>query len=154
MPYTAEDPYLYAQAGQVTAAQVQVQAQAQAQAQAHAQVQQAPPAMTGHNPLSTFAAQATSMQQPPNDIMWRQGTPGAGSTWQEWTAAVVDNQDRYSANALMALGASARPSSVNDGPPQPPEMGMGGLDGANVPPAGNSQWPLLLFHDGTGMGGT
>jgi hypothetical protein len=151
LSYATEDPYIYSQA-----AQVQVPAH-QAQAQAQAQVQQSTQTPIGdHNPLSTFAAQATALQQPSPDMMWRQGTPG-GNTWQDWTAAVVDNQDRYSANALMSLGAGARPSSgVNDGTPNTPGMGMGvgNMAGANVPTsANNSQWPLLLFHEGTGMGG-
>ncbi|KAH8203568.1 hypothetical protein TruAng_002316 [Truncatella angustata] len=156
LPYTTEDPYLYAQPGQVTAAHVQTQGQGQAQAQAQTQIQQSQTPIGDHNPLSAFAAQATSLQQPSSDMMWRQTTPG-GNTWQEWTAAVVDNQDRYSANALMSLGASTRPSSVvNDGASQPQGMGMGGggINSANIPTTGNTQWPLLLFHDGTGMGGT
>lgn len=156
--YTGQDPYMYAQAGQVTAAHVQAQAQAhvQAQVQTHPQQTQAP--IGDPNPLSTFAAQATSMQPPSADMMWRQGTPAAaGNAWQDWTAAVVDNQDRYSANALMSLGAGARPSSaVNDDTSNTPgmSMGVGGMNGANVPATPNTQWPLLLFHEGPGgMGG-
>ncbi|KAI1843573.1 hypothetical protein JX265_007357 [Neoarthrinium moseri] len=149
MPYEANNPYLYAQAGQVTAAHVQAQAHAQAQ------VQQSQAPVADHNPLSAFAAQATQMAQPPPEMMWRQETPG-GNTWHDWTAAVVDNQDRYSANALMSLGAGARPGSVvNEGGSNAPEMGMGvgAMNAGNVPTTANMQWPLLLFHDGTGVGG-
>lgn len=152
MPYTAENPYMYAQAGQVPAAQ----AQAQAHAHAQAQVQQPPTPVTDHNPLSSFAAQATQMSQPSSDIMWRQET-SVGNTWHDWTAAVVDNQDRYNANALMSLGTAARSSSVvNDHNSSATDMGMAtqGMNGGNVPTTANMQWPLLLFHDGTGVGGS
>lgn len=158
--YTAQDPYMFAQSGQVTASHVhshQAHAHAQAQAQSHSQQPQGP--IGDHNPLSTFAAQATSMQQPSPDMMWRQGTPAAaGNTWQDWTAAVVDNQDRYSANALMSLGAGARPSSVaNDGvssAPGMPGMTVGAMSGSHIPVTSNTQWPLLLFHEGPGLGGS
>ncbi|KAI0127113.1 hypothetical protein BJ170DRAFT_596672 [Xylariales sp. AK1849] len=142
MSYDAENPYLYAQTGQVTVAHVQAQVQTQTQ-------------VASHNPLSNFAAQATQMAQP-DAMMWRGQEASGGNTWHDWTAAVVDSQDRYSANALMSLGAGTRTGSdVNDGPANTAEMGMGvGMNGTGVPTAGNMQWPLLLFHDGTGVGGT
>jgi hypothetical protein len=156
MAYNAENPYMYAQANQVPAAQVQAQAQAQVHAHAQAQVQQTQASVADHNPLSSFATQATQISQPSADIMWRQETTG-GNTWHDWTAAVVDNQDRYNANALISLGAGARPNSVvNDHGSNAADLGMGaqGMNGANVPTTANMQWPLLLFHDGPGVGGS
>ncbi|KAI1768143.1 fungal-specific transcription factor domain-containing protein [Hypoxylon sp. FL1150] len=146
--YDPDNAFLYAQAqGPVTVAQVQVQAhaQAQAQAQAHAQAQQVQAA--DHNPLTTFATQATQMTQP--DLMWRQQTSG-GNTWQDWTAAIVDNQDRYSASALMSLGGSGpRPGgTVDSGAADGMGMGVGMPNSAAT--TATMQWPLLLFSDGVG----
>jgi hypothetical protein len=123
------------------------------------------------NPLIAFASQATaqvSAAQPGEDAdEWRQpqaslaaaaaaaqaqvqahGTNG----WHDWTAAIADSQtDRYSANALLTLGAG-RPSDGN------PAAGLGGgvsvsADMGMVGPSGSAthpgQWPLLLF-DGNG----
>ncbi|KAK8058018.1 hypothetical protein PG994_008466 [Apiospora phragmitis] len=163
MQYDGNHQFMYAQApDQVTAAHVQAQNQAQVQGQAQQNAQapsqaQTPVADHGHNPLTAFAAQAT---QP--DMLWRQqaqaqaAVTGGSNTWQDWTAAIVDNQDRYSANALMSLGHGARSGSmnVNDGSSQP-DLGIGvGMNGApGVPATATMQWPLLLFHDGTNVGG-
>ncbi|OTB19356.1 hypothetical protein K445DRAFT_53319 [Daldinia sp. EC12] len=130
--YDPNNPFLYAQ----TAGQVAAQVQAQVQVQA-----------TDHNPLTTFAAQTTQMTQPAH-MMWREQASG-GNTWQDWTAAIVDNQERYSATALMSLGNSdPRPGTHVDG------TGTNGL-GMAVPMNGTPttttatmQWPLLLFSDG------
>ncbi|KAI1334593.1 hypothetical protein F5Y15DRAFT_285477 [Xylariaceae sp. FL0016] len=168
IPYTADTSYLYGQtAGQVAAVQVsahahaeaqaQAQVQAQAQAQAQAQVQahahaqaQAQAQIQGadHNPLVTFAAQATSMAQP--DLLWRQQSTG-GNTWQDWTAAIVDNHDRYSANALMSLGnAAGHRSSVHEADGTN-GLGLGvALNNPAVASTTQMQWPLLLFQDGVG----
>ncbi|KAI1484343.1 hypothetical protein F5X96DRAFT_475893 [Biscogniauxia mediterranea] len=146
--YDADNSFLYTQAaGQVAA--VQAQAQAHAQAHAHAQVPAA-----DHNALSTFAAQATQITQP--EMMWRQQT-SAGNTWQDWTAAIADSQDRYSANALMSLGGSTAAAAaggprsaghVNDGTQATGDMGMGvGMNNAAVTTTAQMQWPLLLFSD-------
>ncbi|KAK8857317.1 transcription factor [Apiospora arundinis] len=159
--------FMYAQGpDQVTAAHhVQAQNQAQqVQSQQQAQQQNAQPPnsqaqtpVTDHNPLTAFAAQATQIAQP--DMLWRQQAAAAtgGNTWQDWTAAIVDNQDRYSANALMSLGHGARSGNiVNDGSNGgQPDLGMGvGMNGApGVPVTATMQWPLLLFHDGTNVGG-
>ncbi|KAI1415034.1 fungal-specific transcription factor domain-containing protein [Hypoxylon sp. FL1857] len=142
--YDPNNSYLYAQAGQVAVAQAQAHAHAQAQAQAQAQVQVQ---TADHNPLTTFATQATQMTQPTH-IMWRQ-QPSGGNTWQDWTAAIVDNQDRYSANALMSLGSSdPRPGANVDGTGA---NGMGlsvGMNGTPPTTTATMQWPLLLFSDG------
>jgi hypothetical protein len=136
IPYDSDKQYLYAQAaGQVAAAHAQAQTQGQ---------------VVSHNPLSNFAAQATQMTQP--EMMWRQEASG----WHDWTAAVVDNQDRYSANALMSLGAGNRSVGVvNDGNTGGSDMSIGvGMNGATVPTTANMQWPLLLFHDVNSANGT
>ncbi|KAK8034050.1 hypothetical protein PG993_009045 [Apiospora rasikravindrae] len=162
MQYDGNHQFMYAQApDQVTAAHVQAQNQAQVQGQAQQNTQppsQAQTPVTDHNPLTAFAAQATQIAQP--DMLWRQQAAAAsgGNTWQDWTAAIVDNQDRYSANALMSLGHGARSGSmnVNDGSNGgQPDLGMGvGMNGApGVPATATMQWPLLLFHDGTNVGG-
>ncbi|EMR68157.1 putative transcription factor protein [Eutypa lata UCREL1] len=89
------------------------------------------------------------------------------TTWQDWTAAVVDNQDRYSANALMSLGGAGsggtrtthggglNDSIVSSDLGIPVSVGLNGVNGANTVATTTSgmQWPLLLFSDGTGVGG-
>ncbi|ORY55922.1 fungal-specific transcription factor domain-containing protein [Pseudomassariella vexata] len=163
-PNTENQYNLYAQAAsQVPTAHMQAAPEPQAPAQTQAQPQTQVP--DHNNPLSTFAAQATQMAQPDMTSLWRQPAPGTtsssgGNTWQDWTAAVVDNQDRYSANALMSLGGSNRPAvNVTEGAEG---MGMGvnggsmnvnGVNGAPVTTSSaNMQWPLLIFHDETDVG--
>ncbi|KAJ4286626.1 hypothetical protein N0V88_007915 [Collariella sp. IMI 366227] len=105
------------------------------------------------NPLIAFASQATQHvagqaaadNWPAQPQLMAHNPASAANTWQDWTAAIVDNQDRYSANALLTLG-SGRPGEV---------VGAGGVvdhinqeDGTGTTHAG--QWPLLLFHDGPG----
>lgn len=161
---TDHHQFLYAQAAAgVNAHHVPSQAQGQGQpptqASSHGgQTSHAQTPVGEHsNPLSSFGAQAPPpMAQPASDMMWRQ-TPGStgGNTWQDWTAAVVDNQDRYSANALMSLGHTVPRSGssiVNDGSGAAHDLV--GMNGPGVPAsAGPLQWPLLLFHDGTNVGG-
>lgn len=162
MQYDGNHQFMYAQGpDQVTAAHVQAQSQAQVQGQAQQNTQppsQAQTPVTDHNPLTAFATQATQIAQP--DMLWRQQAAAAtgGNTWQDWTAAIVDNQDRYSANALMSLGHGARSGNlnVNDGSSGgQPDLGMSvGMNGGpGVPATAAMQWPLLLFHDGTNVGG-
>ncbi|KMQ81394.1 hypothetical protein RF55_26467 [Lasius niger] len=75
--------------------------------------------------------------------MWQQA--GSGNTWHDWTAAIADCQERYSANALLALGNTGRGSMTSsvlaDGAVAQTagEMGM-------VPPG--NQWPLIMFDQG------
>lgn len=166
--------------------------QAQAHVHSHAHTQgriQGHPAhhaRTDHHnhPLNTFSTptsqMAESSQPPPSpaDMLWRlqttpHGNPGANgahTTWQDWTAAVVDNQDRYSANALMSLGSSGAngPRTTHSGGGGglndtivsndlgiPVSVGLNGVNGANTvaTTTSNMQWPLLLFSDGAGVGG-
>ncbi|OTB01323.1 hypothetical protein M426DRAFT_323591 [Hypoxylon sp. CI-4A] len=140
LSYDPNNSFLYAQAaGQV--AVVQAHAQVQAQAQAQAQVQ-----ATDHNPITTFATQTTQMTQPAQ-MMWRQ--PSGGNTWQDWTAAVVDNQDRYSANTLMSLGGSDLRAGTSVDGTSANGLGLGvSMNGTPAATTATMQWPLLLFSDG------
>ena len=114
-------------------------------------------------------------------MMWRFQVSQAGgsvpshTTWQDWTAAVVDSQARYSANALMSVGGSgsqraAHSESMGESMPAgdlgiPVNVGVNGVSsvnnvngvngaaGSSVPTtSANMQWPLLLFSDPTGAG--
>ncbi|KAH8681821.1 fungal-specific transcription factor domain-containing protein [Xylariales sp. PMI_506] len=136
LDYHTENHYMYGQAA------------AQAQVPPHTPI-------SGHNPMSSYATQGHGAAP---EMSWRHEPTPVGNTWQDWTAAV--DQDRYSANALMALGAAPRPTNtMNDGGaaggPGDPSMGMAvGMNGATVPTTAAMQWPLLLFHDGSaGVGG-
>jgi len=60
------------------------------------------------------------------------GFVAPGNPWHDWTAAMADSQDRYSANALLNLHAAPLRGSV-EAPP-------GGDASAQM------QWPLLIFH--------
>ncbi|RYP77196.1 hypothetical protein DL771_001245 [Monosporascus sp. 5C6A] len=189
--YDHNGQYLYAQtAGHVAAAQAQAQAHAHAQAQAHAHRQaraqaqtaqahiHAPAQPTDHHSLTTFAAQATQMTEPsqpqsPADMMWRLQPSHAGANtvgltaWQDWTAAIVDSQDRFSASALMSLGGagSGGPRTTHAGNMSddtiaasslgiPVSVGLSGVNGGNTATTSAAmQWPLLLFSDGPGVGG-
>ncbi|KAK3693289.1 hypothetical protein B0T22DRAFT_449522 [Podospora appendiculata] len=76
----------------------------------------------------------------------------AGNTWHDWTAAMADSQDRYSASALLTLGSS-RPGGGGGGG-LVDHVGPADVLGiAGVASSHTGQWPLLLFHDGTGAGG-
>ncbi len=90
------------------------------------------------NPLVAFATQATQHISSQTGG----GYIAGGNPWQDWTAAVSENQDRYSANALLDLGA-AHPRDVVLG--QAPRV----EDAVKVDPQ-TAQWPLLLFHGATG----
>ncbi|OAA50161.1 C6 transcription factor FacB [Beauveria brongniartii RCEF 3172] len=101
------------------------------------------------NPLIAFASQATQ-HMPPSaeaDYMWT----GRGSSWQDWTAAIADRNDRYSATALLTLGGGAMQPQSN----QP-------MDSAFIMSHGNSleqqaggiqaaqpgqTWPIMMFDN-------
>ena len=175
-PNGAYDPnsqYMYAQTaghgGHVTTG-------AAAQSQTHAHHPHPQTRARPHGSMNGFAS-----QQPPAtaDMMWRfqvsqAGGSVAGHSWQDWTAAVVDNQDRYSANALMSLGAAtgstggqrtSHSEGMNDnmtpgdlgGIPVSVGVGVNGVNGtggSTVPTtSAHMQWPLLLFSDPTGVSG-
>ncbi|KAF4467692.1 Transcriptional activator acu-15 [Fusarium albosuccineum] len=73
------------------------------------------PASTAQaNPLIAFASQPTQqVPSQPADMLWQ----GRGNTWHDWTTAIVDNQDRFSASALLTLGGSTRDVSTGGGVP-------------------------------------
>ncbi|KAK4097422.1 hypothetical protein N658DRAFT_478881 [Parathielavia hyrcaniae] len=135
--------YLYAAASAATAATASNNTSAMQQAAAAAQ-----------NPLIAFASQTTAQhvarQTAENwpaqtQLMTAHSAAAPANTWQDWTNAIQDTQDRYSANALLTLNAG-RPGDVGAGAVVD-HVGQGGE------PMGTShtgQWPLLLFHDGTG----
>ncbi|KAK0732355.1 hypothetical protein B0T21DRAFT_313402 [Apiosordaria backusii] len=121
------------------------------------------------NPLIAFASQATQHVAGQSTEDWRPQAQAAAAahmiahnaanTWQDWTAAIAgaagtNSQERFSASALLTLG-SGRPGDVQLGhvvesvPSQGDAMGVGNAGGAHS----GAQWPLLLFHDGTGVPG-
>jgi HPt (histidine-containing phosphotransfer) domain-containing protein len=130
--------YLYAAASAATAATASNTSAAMEQAAA------------AQNPLIAFASQATQHvagqaadNWPSQPQLMPHNAPPA-NTWQDWTNAIQDTQDRYSANALLTLNAG-----------RPGDVGPGGVaDHVNQDDGmGNThtgQWPLLLFHDGSG----
>ncbi|KAI0975298.1 fungal-specific transcription factor domain-containing protein [Xylaria arbuscula] len=151
-PVTTAQAHAEAQVRAQAQAQAQAHAQAQAQAQAHAQAQHSQVHVPDHNPLATFATQATQIPQP--DIMWRPQSSG-GNTWHDWTAAVVDNQDRYSANALMSLGGASnhRPSGsiLDNNGTNGMNVGTMSMSNPALTSSAQMQWPLILFStDGVG----
>lgn len=93
------------------------------------------------NPLVAFASQATQHVSHQAGDEWARAMAGQ-NTWHDWTAAMADSQDRYSANALLTLGNGQR----SDGPG---DMSVGG-DAAVAASNHGGQWPMLIFHDGTG----
>ncbi|KAK2778815.1 transcription factor [Colletotrichum kahawae] len=102
------------------------------------------------NPLIAFASQATQHVADPTgsaaaaELLWRQSA-SQGNTWHDWTAAMADSQDRYSANALLTLGGGPRdPNAVSEA------ATVAEMAAVTAAPVG--QWPLLLF-DGPGGGG-
>lgn len=146
---------------------------ASAAAAAMASTAVAGPESTSNNPLAGYATQAT--QQHGHNMSnqgGQQGTSGGdwpGNTahthgmhhgqtnpWHDWTNAIMEptsNQDRYSANALLTLGGPQRDTSGA-------AQGMSGPGGGHVAAPGGAsghnsgtQWPMLLFHDGSVSGG-
>ncbi|KAL2022114.1 hypothetical protein VTK56DRAFT_6158 [Thermocarpiscus australiensis] len=108
---------------------------------------------SAQNPLIAFASQATQhvagqsadSWSSPTQLMSHNTSPT--NTWHDWTAAIADIQDRYSANALLTLGA-ARPGDVVAGAVVDHHVNQSHGDAVGTSHAG--QWPLLLFNDGTG----
>ncbi|KAJ4311656.1 hypothetical protein N0V84_010335 [Fusarium piperis] len=91
------------------------------------------------NPLLAFTTQSTQQvaSQPTADMLWQ----GRGNTWHDWTTAIADNQDRYSASALLTLGGATRDTSTGAGVPGV-TAGPSTNDMANIQ---QGQWPLMLF---------
>lgn len=107
-------------------------------------------AAAAQNPLIAFASQATQHVAGQAADNWPTQAPmmthnaAPTNTWQDWTNAIQDTQDRYSANALLTLNSG-----------RPGEVGAGGVvdhvnQGDAMASGHTGQWPLLLFHDGSG----
>lgn len=88
------------------------------------------------NPLLAFTTQSTQQvaSQPTADMLWQ----GRGNTWHDWTTAIADNQDRYSASALLTLGGATRDASTGAGV-------TGGPSTNDMSSIQQGQWPLMLF---------
>lgn len=129
--------------------------------QAHS-VPASPPESNPHQSFAPAGHPAATGMHSPNDMWARQQhhphANGAPNTWQQWTTSVVDQPERYGANALMSLGAS-RPAASDHhayahAGASPPMHPMGSVDIAQQPqqqPA-HMQWPLILFSDGSSHG--
>ncbi|KAF5672522.1 transcriptional activator acu-15 [Fusarium heterosporum] len=84
------------------------------------------------NPMLAFS------QPPQTDMLWQ----GRGNTWHDWTSAIADTQDRFSASTLLTLGGNTRDASNGAGVP-----------GVTASPSANDinslqqpgQWPLIIF---------
>lgn len=117
-------------------------------------------AASAPNPLIAFASQATQhvagevgdewRHQPPPPTLMSQHN-NSSNTWHDWTAAIADSQDRYSASALLTLGGSRPAAEVGVGATveHVPNQGGGLAVGVAAGSHAAGQWPLLLFHDGT-----
>ncbi|GKU03331.1 transcription factor [Fusarium langsethiae] len=62
------------------------------------------------NPMLAFSQSA---QVPQPDMLWQ----GRGNTWHDWTSAIADTQDRFSASTLLTLGGNTRDASTGAGVP-------------------------------------
>ncbi|KAF5020939.1 hypothetical protein F66182_7020 [Fusarium sp. NRRL 66182] len=82
------------------------------------------------NPMLAFSQPA----QP--DILWQ----GRGNTWQDWTTAIADNQDRFSASTLLTLGGSTRDAS-STGAGVTPNPSANDINSIQQ----GGQWPLIIF---------
>ncbi|KAF4971231.1 hypothetical protein FZEAL_9899 [Fusarium zealandicum] len=99
-----------------------------------------PASTTQANPLLAFASQSAQQvaPQPAAEMLWQ----NRGSTWQDWTTAIADNHDRYSASALLTLGGNTRDASTGPGVPGV-TAGPATNDINSIHPHG--QWPFMLF---------
>jgi len=87
------------------------------------------------NPMLAFSQSAQVSQA---DMLWQ----GRGNTWHDWTSAIADTQDRFSASTLLTLGGNTRDASSGAGVP-----------GVTANPSANDinniqhggQWPLIIF---------
>ncbi|KAK7418172.1 hypothetical protein QQX98_004147 [Neonectria punicea] len=97
------------------------------------------------NPLIAFASQATQhvADQPAPELIWQ----GRGNnTWHDWTAALADNQERYSATALLTLGGGPRDSTSIPVVPEGASLATNNMNGVQH----GGQWPLTLFDTPNG----
>ncbi|KAJ6442523.1 family S53 protease-like protein [Purpureocillium lavendulum] len=98
---------------------------------------------TPPNPLSAFASQAVQHVGTPTqaDLVWQ---TGRGNPWHDWTAAIADSQERYSASALLTLGGNpARASVTSSSMMADGSVAQTAADMGMVPLGG--QWPLTMF---------
>lgn len=97
-------------------------------------------------PMATFVSQAPQhvSSQASADMMWQSGS---GNTWHDWTAAIADCQERYSASALLALGNTGRGAATGSSVLTDGAVGQAGGEMAMVPPG--AQWPLTMFDHTT-----
>ncbi len=110
------------------------------------------------NPLVAFASQAAQHVSNQSAEDWRPQAQAqaqlmvaaaqGGNPWHDWTAAIADSQERYSANALLTLGGG-RQEDIGHGAVSG-EADMSGLGVGGTGTSHSGQWPLLLFHDGPG----
>jgi hypothetical protein len=84
------------------------------------------------NPMLAFSG---STQVPQPDMLWQ----GRGNTWHDWTSAIADTQDRFSASTLLTLGGNTRDASTSTGVTASPSAN----DINNIQNGG--QWPLIIF---------
>ncbi|OAA80706.1 C6 transcription factor FacB [Akanthomyces lecanii RCEF 1005] len=102
------------------------------------------------NPLIAFASQATQHMPTNNEAMYIWN--GRGNTWQDWTTAIADTNDRYSANALLTLGGGAmhhqgdQPLDSSFIISQGNSLGQqgGGMHQAAQP---GQTWPIMMFDN-------
>ncbi|KAJ6781426.1 hypothetical protein PWT90_09980 [Aphanocladium album] len=100
------------------------------------------------NPLIAFASQATQHMPPHTeaDYLWNGRNP-----WQDWTAAIADTNDRYSANALLTLGGGAMQHQNNQQMDSSFIVNHGNSisqQGGMHPSAQPGQtWPIMMFDN-------
>lgn len=102
------------------------------------------------NPLIAFASQATQPMPPNADsvYMWN----GSGNGWHDWTAAIADTNDRYSANALLTLGGGAMRHQSDQSMDSSFIMNHGNSlaqQGGDIPqaPQAGQTWPIMMFDN-------
>lgn len=102
------------------------------------------------NPLVAFASQATQHMPPNNEAMYIWN--GRGNTWQDWTAAIADTNDRYSADALLTLGGGAMHHQGDQPMDSSFIIGQGnslGQQGGGMHQAAQpgQTWPIMMFDN-------
>jgi hypothetical protein len=90
------------------------------------------------NPLVAFASQGPQSVNPNENMMWQRG----GNTWQDWTAAIADTQDRYGVGALMSMGGA---STTGPAPRGSIQSLADGTQATQAHDMAAVQWPLTLF---------
>ncbi|EGX94569.1 C6 transcription factor FacB [Cordyceps militaris CM01] len=108
------------------------------------------------NRLIAFASPANQHMPASNEAeyMWN----GRGNTWQDWTAAIADTDDRYSANALLTLGGG--PMQHQGTQPMDSSFIIGQGNSLSQPGGGIHQaaqpgqtWPIMMFDNNSATSG-